>query len=85
MLEAYDAKHQVVMEGADKAVLVLGNEDWPFPIPLVRKDGTWQFDTAAGREEILFRRIGRNELSAIQAMSGLCRRAARIRREGHRR
>ena len=85
MIEAYDAKHQVVMEGADKAVLVLGQEDWPFPIPLVRKDGTWRFDTAAGREEILFRRIGRNELSAIQAMSRLCRRAARIRREGHRR
>src|SRR5262245_4119653 len=44
VLEAYDAKHQVVMEGADKAVLVLGNQDWPFPIPLVRKDGTWRFD-----------------------------------------
>ena len=47
--------------------LVIGQEDWPFPIPLVRKDGGWRFDTAAGREEILFRRIGRNELSAIQA------------------
>ena len=68
VIEAYDAKHQVVMEGADKAVLVLGNQDWPFPIPLVRKDGTWRFDTAAGREEVLFRRIGRNELSAIQAI-----------------
>jgi hypothetical protein len=67
VLEAYDSRHQVVMEGADKAVLVIGNEDWPFPIPLVRKDGSWRFDTAAGREEILFRRIGRNELSAIQA------------------
>jgi hypothetical protein len=68
VIEAYDAKHQVVMEGADKAVLVLGNQDWPFPIPLVRKDGTWRFDTATGREEILFRRIGRNELAAIQAI-----------------
>ena len=56
------------MEGADKAVLVLGNQDWPFPIPLVRKDGTWRFDTVAGREEILFRRIGRNELAAIQTI-----------------
>ena len=55
------------MEGADKAVLVLGNQDWPFPI-LVRKDGTWRFDTVAGREEILFRRIGRNELAAIQTI-----------------
>jgi hypothetical protein len=68
VLEAHDAKHQVVMEGPDKAVLVLGNQDWPFPIPLVRKDGAWRFYTAAGREEILFRRIGRNELSAIQAI-----------------
>jgi hypothetical protein len=67
VLDAYDAKHQVVMEGADKAALIIGNEDWPFPIPLVRKDGSWQFDAAAGRDEILFRRIGRNELSALQA------------------
>jgi hypothetical protein len=67
VVEAYDAKHQVVMEGTDKAVLIIGREDWPFPIPLVRKDSTWRFDTTAGREEILYRRIGRNELSAIQA------------------
>jgi Protein of unknown function (DUF2950) len=67
VIDAYDAKHQVVMEGTDKAVLIIGREDWPFPIPLVRKDSTWRFDTAAGREEILYRRIGRNELSAIQA------------------
>jgi hypothetical protein len=67
VIEAYDAKHQLVMEGADKAALIIGREDWPFPIPLVRKDGTWRFNTAAGREEILYRRIGRNELSAIQA------------------
>src|SRR6516164_2808430 len=67
VIQVYDAKHQVVMEGTDKAVLIIGQEDWPFPIPLVRKDSTWRFDTAAGREEILYRRIGRNELSAIQA------------------
>src|SRR5262249_32090685 len=67
IIETYDATDQLVMEGADKAVLVIGNEDWPFPIPLLRKDGTWRFDTTTGREEILFRRIGRNELSAIQA------------------
>jgi hypothetical protein len=66
VVEAYDAKHQVVLEGADKAVLIIGREDWPFPIPLARKDNTWRFDTAAGRDEILFRRIGRNELNAIE-------------------
>src|SRR5262249_42363843 len=67
VIEAYDDKHQVVMEGTDKAVLILGREDWPFPIPLVRKDGTWRFDTAAGRDEILYRRIARNKLTPIPA------------------
>src|SRR5262245_42297342 len=66
-LAAYDAKHQVVMDGDSKATLIVGKDDFPFPIPLVRKDGAWQFDTAAGREEILVRRVGRNELNAIQA------------------
>lgn len=66
-LAAYDAKHQVTKEGDDKAVMVIGNDDFPFPIPLTRKAAAWQFDTAAGRLEILYRRIGRNELSAIQA------------------
>jgi hypothetical protein len=46
-------------------VLVVGNEDWPFPVPLVNDGGGWHFDTAAGKEEILDRRIGRNELAAI--------------------
>jgi hypothetical protein len=46
-------------------VLVIGNEDWPFPVPLVKEGDTWHFDTAAGKEEVLARRIGRNELTAI--------------------
>jgi len=66
-VEAYDAKHQISKEGDDKAILELGADDWPFPIPVVRRDGAWRFDTAAGREELLFRRIGRNELNVIQA------------------
>jgi hypothetical protein len=57
--DAYDAKHQINMEGNQKAVLVIGDQDWPLPIPIVRKDDSWRFDTAAGREEILDRRIGR--------------------------
>ena len=63
---AYDAKHQIKMDGDNKATMVIGSEDFPLPIPLARKDGMWRFDTAAGREEILFRRIGKNELDAIQ-------------------
>lgn len=64
---AYDAKHQITMEGDNKAILVIGQDDFPLPIPLARKDGMWRFDTAAGRDEILFRRIGKNELEAIQS------------------
>jgi hypothetical protein len=66
VIEAYDAKHQVAMEGENKAVLVIGDGDWPFPIPLVRAKGQWSFDTAAGRDEVLMRRIGRNEFRTIE-------------------
>lgn len=66
-VETYDAKHQVKMDGDAKATLIIGSEDFPVPIPLVRKGDSWQFDTAAGRQEILARRIGRNELDAIQS------------------
>src|SRR5215813_14492234 len=65
-LAAYDAQHRVVAESGKPATLVIGKNDWPFPIPIVQRDGQWSFDTAAGREEILARRIGRNELAAIQ-------------------
>ncbi len=64
---SYDAKHQIAMQGDSKAILVIGDNDYPFPIPLARnKNGTWSFDTEAGRREILFRRIGHNELDTIQ-------------------
>lgn len=66
-IAAYDEKHETSLEGDNKAIMIVGREDFPFPIPLVQKGGKWQFDTAAGREEILFRRIGENELDAIQS------------------
>ncbi|WP_448045443.1 DUF2950 domain-containing protein [Bradyrhizobium liaoningense] len=65
-LSMYDARHAVKVEGNKKATLVLGPEDFPFPIPLVNTKTGWEFDTAAGRTEVLYRRIGRNELDAIQ-------------------
>jgi len=65
-VESYDSKHQIAMDGDAKATLVIGQNDYPFPVPLVRKAGLWSFDTAAGRREVLVRRIGRNELNAIQ-------------------
>ncbi len=64
---SYDAKHSITTEGDSKAILVIGDNDYPFPIPIARnKNGTWSFDTEAGRREILYRRIGHNELDAIQ-------------------
>jgi hypothetical protein len=57
---------QLVDHGANGKELVIGNEQWPFPIPLVKEGNVWRFDTAAGKEEVLARRIGRNELAVIQ-------------------
>ena len=52
------------------AILVIGDEEWPFPLPIVRKGGKWRIDSAAGRQELLVRRIGRNELDAIAICRG---------------
>jgi len=65
-LSAYDARHSIKAEGNKKATLILGADDFPFPIPLVNGKSGWEFDTDQGRIEILYRRIGRNELDAIQ-------------------
>jgi len=65
-VQAYDTKHAIEPQGDGTQILIIGDDDWPFPIPLVNKAGEWQFDTGAGLDEILRRRVGRNELSAIQ-------------------
>jgi hypothetical protein len=65
-VSAYDAKHVIEMEGDGTQTLIIGEDDWPFPIPLINTAGRWQFDTNEGLDEILRRRIGRNELSTIQ-------------------
>ncbi len=65
-LSSYDAKHTFERDGDAKAILVTGNDDFPFPIPVVKQGEQWRFDTEAGRTEILARRIGRNELDAMQ-------------------
>jgi len=63
---------QVTMDPEDPkvAILSVGVEDWPLPMPIVEKRGKWRFDTAAGRDEILYRRIGRNEFDAIEICLG---------------
>jgi Protein of unknown function (DUF2950) len=64
-LQAYDAANKLVANG-NTTVLRIGNDDWPFPIPLVKDGERWRFDARQGRQEIIARRIGRNELYTIQ-------------------
>jgi hypothetical protein len=63
----YTAGHRWVSETPEISTLIVGDNDWPFPFPLVNEDDGWRFDTSFGIEEILDRRIGENELAAIQA------------------
>jgi hypothetical protein len=71
--EFQDFSHEVAeavaldQQGDGKVIVLIGDEKWPFPIPLVKSGASWSFDTAAGREEIVTRRIGHNELLAINA------------------
>jgi hypothetical protein len=65
-LTAYAERAGLMTVSPTRSILYVGNEDWPFPIPLVRENQAWRFDTAAGAQEILFRRIGRNELTTIR-------------------
>ena len=62
----YEEMNKLEKETENKVTLVVGNREWPFPIPIVKKGETWVFDTMAGKEELLNRRIGRNELNTIQ-------------------
>ena len=64
--QKYQEMHRLVREPDGSTVLYIGAENWPFPIPLVSKNGAWYFDSDRGKQEILFRRIGENEATAIQ-------------------
>jgi hypothetical protein len=74
---AFDEAHKIELDGQDKAVVIVGTEEWPLPIPLIRETNGWRFDTQAGKEEILNRRIGRNELKVIE----VCREYVQAQRE----
>jgi hypothetical protein len=76
-VQKYQQMHRLVTEPDGTTTLYIGAENWPTPIPLVHKDKTWYFDTAAGKQEILYRRIGKNELSVIQ----VCRELADAEKE----
>jgi hypothetical protein len=65
-VNAYETMNKLEKETDKKVTLIVGNHDWPYPVPIVKKGETWIFDTMAGKEELLNRRIGRNELNTIQ-------------------
>ena len=64
--QKYQEMHRLVQESDGSTVLYIGAENWPFPVPLVSKNGEWYFDSYRGKQEILFRRIGENETAAIE-------------------
>ena len=82
---AVAAREQIRLEddGPNRKILVIGGEDWPFPVPLVKAKDGWHFDTAAGKEEILARRIGRNELAVIDTCHAYVAAQKRYAEQGH--
>ena len=76
-------KWHLIDQGTNTKVLVIGNEEWPFPIPLVREANGWRFDTAAGKEEVIARRIGRNELAVMQICQTYLTAQQLYARDGH--
>jgi hypothetical protein len=64
--QKYQEMHRLVQEADGTTVLYIGGENWPFPIPLMSKNGQWYFDSETGKQEITFRRVGENESTAIQ-------------------
>jgi hypothetical protein len=69
-VKAYQERVDYVKEKEDRVSVIIGNDNWPFSTPIVKRGEGWVFDTKAGREELLNRRIGRNELSTIRVCLG---------------
>jgi hypothetical protein len=67
----YQQMHRLAYDDQGRVIAYIGADNWPVPIPLVKKNGGWVFDTAAGKEELLYRRIGRNELFTIDVLEDL--------------
>lgn len=82
-VEDFQAKHKLVPEGEDTVILEVGENDWPLPIPIVKIDGKWKLDGAGGADELIYRRIGRNELGAIAVSRGFIDAQFEYAAEGH--
>ncbi len=68
---AYDAKAEILLPTPDRAIIQVGTDGWPLPIPMIRQGGTWRFDARQGAEEIITRRIGSNELDTIETLRAI--------------
>jgi Protein of unknown function (DUF2950) len=79
----YQEMHRLAYDDQGRVILYIGAGNWPVPIPLVKKDSGWVFDTAAGKEELLFRRIGRNELFTIKVLEDLADAQSEYASEAH--
>lgn len=82
-LTAYDAAHALVAGDSQDLALLVGEDRWPLPIPLVHRDGRWSWDGPAGIEELLLRRIGADELRTIKVMRGYVEAQSDYARNGH--
>jgi DUF2950 family protein len=83
LVKQYDTKHSITVAAPGYDMLVVGPNDWPLPIPLVRDGTSWYFDAARGRDEILKRRVGENELGAIAVCEGYVRAQKDYAAKGH--
>ena len=81
-LARYQQQHRLIGEG-DLRILVIGDEDWPFAIPVVERDGNWYLDGAEGAKEVVYRRVGANELGAIAVCYGLVDAQLEYAAQGH--
>jgi hypothetical protein len=70
-LKHYEEAHAFSRESADKVMLTVGANAWPLPFPIVRENGAWHFDAEAGSRELMYRRIGNNELDSIRVVRAL--------------
>jgi hypothetical protein len=83
LVDQYDQTHELVADGTDKFTLEVGDDGWPFPFPIVKVGDQWAFDVDAGIDEVVYRRIGRNELGAMEACRGIVEAQKDYASDGH--
>lgn len=82
-VQSYEQQHKLVATQPGTFVLQVGASDWPLPIPIVKREGGWVFDSAAGKQEVLYRRIGENELDAIRVCRAVIQAEQEYAKQGH--